>query len=172
MSPTNKPHLKRILNFAIVGAIGFVIDSAVYNLQLQLVAADLYQRLFAPFLSFEAAVLSNYALYHHWVWKDRRKETTREYWIGFFHYNMTAGIGFFIKLGIMNLVIEILRAVQAVNLYRHLFPQLTEKTGDVITKNLGNLLGVLIAAVFNFIVVNRLIFKEKRSAPSSGATEE
>ena len=134
----------RIFKFSIVGAIGFSIDSSLFWVQTILIRDKAYLRLAAPIFSFEIAVLVNYMFYHHWVWRDRRKETIREYWKGFFHYNLTAAGGLLINVGLLNLLIAVFAFFRPIDHY--IFAKMS---------------GAVFAAVFNFIMVQNVVFKEK-----------
>lgn len=139
------PTLKRFLKFLVVGASGFSVNAAVFLLLKLFSHNDLFLRIIAPFLSFEVSIYSNYCIYHHWVWRDRRKENRREYWLGFLHYNLTAGFGFLIILGVMNLMIALVPWFDSPG--RYIF---------------ANLCGAAVAAVFNFLATDRLVFRHRK----------
>lgn len=138
--------LRRFSKFLLVGASGFGVSACVYLLLKELYSAEFFLRVIAPFISFEISIYSNYCIYHHWVWRDRRKETRREYWLAFLHYNIAAGFGFLIIVGVMNLVIV-------------LIPWFRADTGRYIFANLA---GSAVAAIFNFLATDRLVFRTKK----------
>lgn len=135
----------RFLKFLLVGASGFAVNAGVYLLLKELSREELFLRVIAPFISFEISIYSNYCIYHHWVWRDRRKETRRAYWLAFLHYNIAAGFGFLIIIAVMNLAIA-------------LVPWLRADSGRYIFANLA---GAAVAAVFNFLATDRIVFRRK-----------
>jgi putative flippase GtrA len=139
------PLLRRFVKFGIVGGIGFVVDNLLFYLQILLVEDELWLRWFAPFFSFEGAVISNYFFFHHWVWRDRRHESAGAYWLGFLRYNLTAVSGFLIRLGVMNLLIEY-------------FPWFSADRRHYL---LASLIGATVAALASFLVVERYVFRKK-----------
>mgnify|MGYP001002094503 CR=1 FL=1 len=138
--------LARFLKFLLVGASGFAVNAGVYLLLKELSREELFLRVIAPFVSFEISIYSNYCIYHHWVWRDRRKETRREYWLAFLHYNIAAGFGFLIIIAVMNLAIA-------------LVPWFRADSGRYIFANLA---GAAVAAVFNFLATDRIVFRRKK----------
>jgi len=150
--------IKRFIKFGIVGAISFFVDAIILSIQFKLVGADWFRRLLAPVVSFEFGVTNNYMLYHHWVWKDRRKETRKEYWLGFFHYNLTAGMGLLLRLIVMNLLIE-MNVLISSGLVHFIYKFQSFFSLKELHFMVANLIAVLLAAVFNFIIVHKIIFK-------------
>ncbi|TAK13678.1 MAG: GtrA family protein [Anaerolineae bacterium] len=62
---------KRFLKFAIVGAIGFGVDFAVFNLMRNIVGLEAVP---ANVVSFTAAVTSNFILNRYWTFPDSRSK--------------------------------------------------------------------------------------------------
>ena len=166
----SKETAARFMKFLLVGALGFAVNASVY-LFLKLFSIDeLFLRFFAPFFSFEVSIFCNYLVYHHWVWRDRRKETRREFWIGFLHYNIAAGFGFLIIVGVMNLVIEFVpwfrmghSSFVFENFYgikiTSLFSFFDQVHGRYI---FANLCGAAAASLFNFIAIDKIVFRKKK----------
>ena len=164
--------IHRFARFLVVGALGFLINACCYLLLKQLYTDDFFLRVIAPFFSFEISIFSNYLIYHHWVWRDRRKETTREFWLGFFHYNIATAFGFLITVLVMNLMIEFIPWFRMGH-PGHVFSQLS---GFRITERLSfalhaqgryifaNFCGAAAAALFNFIATNTLVFRHKKKS--------
>jgi putative flippase GtrA len=65
---------KRFAKFAIVGAIGTVVDYIVFNLSAFVFGLD---ELVAQGISFLAAVASNFILNRNWTFKDSRSKRLR-----------------------------------------------------------------------------------------------
>jgi putative flippase GtrA len=68
---TNPRERTRFLRFAVVGAIGAVVDFGVMNLLVNLLAAPL---VLAGTISFIAAVLSNFTWNRFWTYPDSRSK--------------------------------------------------------------------------------------------------
>jgi len=59
---------EQLAQFCVVGAVGYVVNLAIYATLLQLG----FHYLLAATCSFMVAVASNYALNRHWTFRDRR----------------------------------------------------------------------------------------------------
>lgn len=69
---TNKKERNRFIKFAIVGAIGAVVDFAIFNL---LVGLTPMKAVFASIISFIVAVVSNFTWNRLWTYPDSRNKT-------------------------------------------------------------------------------------------------
>lgn len=71
---TNSKERQRFYKFAVVGAIGAVIDFGVFNF---LVHIQLVQAVYASMISFSLAVLSNFIWNRYWTYPDSRSKPIR-----------------------------------------------------------------------------------------------
>ncbi len=71
MIVSNSKERTRFLRFAIVGAIGAVIDIAIFNLLIAIFSVD---SLVAQAVSFSVAVLSNFTWNRLWTFPDSRSK--------------------------------------------------------------------------------------------------
>ena len=162
--------VRRFLKFLAVGALGFLVNASFYYLLKIFCDNEVFLRIIAPFFSFEISIFSNYLIYHHWVWRDRRKETRREFWIGFLQYNLAAGFGFLVIVGVMNLAIEFIPWFRM----GHSSYSFEALYGSRVTGGLhfaqhaqgryifANLCGAAAAALFNFLATDKLVFRKKK----------
>ncbi len=88
----------RFYRFAIVGAIGAVLDFSVFNLLIKYAG---YKPVIANLFSFSVAVLSNYFLNRYWTYPDSRSKAVIRQLFEFFVVN---AIGIGIRTGIFVLV--------------------------------------------------------------------
>src|SRR3970040_1364197 len=71
---TSRREQKRFAKFAIVGAIGTVVDYSVFNLFAYLLGLE---EVIAQGISFTAAVTSNFILNRAWTFRDSRSKRLR-----------------------------------------------------------------------------------------------
>jgi putative flippase GtrA len=69
---TNKNEQKRFIRFAIVGAIGAVVDFGLFNLLNSLIGVD---PVVSSIISFIAAVLNNFLWNRYWTYPDSRTKS-------------------------------------------------------------------------------------------------
>lgn len=99
----------------------------------------------SPVISFEFAVMSNFLWSYCWIWRKRIDgRCMRDFWLRFFVFNVSSGLGFLVKM---------------------LFLLIFEKIfgWDVIYCNLAAL---LISGLFNYFLADCVVFR-KRSLVSS-----
>lgn len=89
---------KRFAKFAIVGAVGTVVDYIVFNLGAFVFGLD---ELLAQGLSFLAAVTSNFILNRNWTFKDSRSKRLR---VQVSQYLLVNAIGLVIRTPIFALL--------------------------------------------------------------------
>lgn len=82
---------KRFAKFAIVGAIGTVVDYAVFNLGAFVFGLD---EVLAQGISFTAAVASNFILNRNWTFRDSRTKRLR---VQLAQYILVNAIGLIIR---------------------------------------------------------------------------
>jgi putative flippase GtrA len=136
------PNQQRFVRFGIVGASGVVVNLAFMALGLA-VFASLEQSLregLASALGIAVSVLSNFLLNDMWTWGDRDKGARKRDWVlRFTAYSVGAGIGAGIQFGTFLL----LRAAFGMHVY------------------LSQGIGILLGTASNFVINNRLVFKDK-----------
>ncbi len=104
--PTHRTEAKRFIKFAIVGGIGFVIDTGT----LSLIVFSLHltgdtQRLAAKAVSFTLAVTSNFIWNRRWTYPESRSKPISKQMAQFFVLNL---IGLGINLGVFAVVDSLL----------------------------------------------------------------
>ncbi len=71
----NPRFLRQFVKFAVVGAIGTVVDMSILVFLKEVVGVNVY---LANACSFTAAVINNYTLNSHWTFGDQEKEHGRQ----------------------------------------------------------------------------------------------
>ncbi|MBN1146415.1 MAG: GtrA family protein [Anaerolineales bacterium] len=138
---TNSRERTRFLRFAVVGAIGAVIDFGVMNL---LVAAFSTSLVFAGAVSFIAAVLSNFIWNRYWTYPDSRsKPLLRQ----LFEFAIVSLIGLLIRVP----TLAILEPV-SLALVSNLPFKIAYMDASFISKNLTLAIAVIIVMFWNFFV--------------------
>jgi putative flippase GtrA len=84
MMLTNAKERGRFIRFAIVGAIGFVIDFGVFNLLKLLIPFFYTNARWAQAISFALAASSNYYWNRKWTFPDSRSKSVRKQFLQFF----------------------------------------------------------------------------------------
>jgi len=93
LPPTHRKEAKRFLKFAIVGGIGFVIDTGVLSLLVFLLhLGEGRRRLLAKAISFTLAVISNFIWNRRWTYPESRSKPVSKQLVQFFVLNLV-GLG-------------------------------------------------------------------------------
>jgi putative flippase GtrA len=71
---TNRKEQKRFAKFAIVGAIGTLVDYSVFNFVAYFIG---FEEVVSQGFSFVAAVISNFILNRNWTFRDSRSKRLR-----------------------------------------------------------------------------------------------
>lgn len=138
MPPAHRKEAKRFVKFAIVGSIGFVIDTGVLSLLVFAVHMDTdNRRLAAKAVSFTLAVISNFIWNRLWTYPESRSKPLHKQLTQFFVLNV---IGLFINLLVFGFVDNLL----------------ITPFGPVLALYGAQICAVGVAMVWNFIS-NRLI---------------
>ncbi len=136
----NGKERERFLKFAVVGAIGAVIDFGVMNLLTQTAGMSL---VLAGTISFVCAVASNFVWNRYWTYPDSRSRPVAHQLTMFFAVNI-AGVA--IRIPILHFVEPPLeRLMESMKLRAAFSPELA-------AKNLTLALAVGIVMLWNFFV--------------------
>ncbi|MBI9047777.1 MAG: GtrA family protein [Anaerolineaceae bacterium] len=140
---TNKKEQTRFIRFAIVGAIGAVVDFAIFNL-LAVIFPDGKNIIFQS-ISFTAAVISNFLWNRFWTYPDSRSKQISSQLTQFFVVNLIGlGIRTLIYSGFEKLFLNIFTPMTALPL-----------SAETISKNLALAGAIGIVMIWNFFI-NRI----------------
>jgi putative flippase GtrA len=141
---TNKKERTRFLRFAVVGAIGAVVDFGILNLLLTLKVSYLI----SATVSFIAAVLNNFTWNRYWTYPDSRSKPISRQLVQFAVINV---IGIGIRIPLLAVLEKIL-----IRFATSVFPDgLWVLTPEKLGQNLGLVVAILVVMLWNFFA-NRL----------------
>ena len=141
---TNPKERTRFIRFAIVGAIGAVVDFSVFNI---LTGIFSYPAVLASVLSFIAAVVSNFTWNRYWTYPDSRSKHISTQLVEF---SIISLIGLAIRTPLFVLLERLFSALfVAINL-----PYGSILKSDFLAHNLA-LAGAIIVVMFWNFIVNR-----------------
>lgn len=159
----------RLFKFAMVGGIGFVVNTLFFNLfkfaglwtslanvanlppQHGLWAVVLSDQAFAVVLSAELAILSNYILNNLWTFQDRKIKGFLQHLNKFWQFNL-GSVG--------SIVIQYIIMQTSINLFG-VFTLLRVAGISIPSDNLYLAIGVLVGMVWNFSVYSLVIWRKK-----------
>jgi putative flippase GtrA len=136
---TNAQERTRFYKFAVVGAIGAVIDFGLFNVFTSLVGIS---AIISSALSFIAAVLSNFIFNRYWTYPDSRSKPLAQQAIQF---TLISLIGLVIRL-IMFALLENPFIVYAEKMFANL-----NVSAKVMGHNATLALAILVVMMWNFI---------------------
>ena len=142
--------LIKFVMFTLTSGIGTLVDLGIHWLLSSYVFRDNYWGSFwiAPFISFECAVLVNFMIAYHFVWRERISvRSTRSFWRHYAAYNATATGVFMVKMGIMQGIHFLFRSLNF----------LVDASYEPV---LCNLLALCFSGLINFFRSERVIFKK------------
>lgn len=134
--------LKRVPKFIVGNVVGTLVDTLVLWVFSHFVF-DGYvgEVIVSPVISFECAVLVNFLLSYHFIWKDRVPQmTSRSFLVHFWPYNISCIGGFLVKMGALMLI------------------QYLTKWDVVIC----NLLALCVSGTFNFAMNEFVVFRKRK----------
>lgn len=134
--------LKRVPKFIIGNVVGTLVDTLVLWVFSHFVF-DGYvgEVIISPVISFECAVLVNFLLSYHFIWKDRVPQmTSRSFLRHVWPYNISCIGGFLVKMGALMLI------------------QYLTKWDVVIC----NLLALCVSGTFNFAMNEFVVFRKRK----------
>ena len=141
---TNKKERTRFLRFAVVGAIGALVDFGILNLLLALNVSYLI----SATVSFIAAVLNNFTWNRYWTYPDSRSKPISKQLVQFAVINV---IGIGIRIPLLAVLENVL-----INASASLFPGgLWILPPEKLGQNLGLAVAILVVMLWNFFA-NRL----------------
>ncbi len=141
MKVLNRKERIRFLRFAVVGAIGAVVDFGTFNLLNSLIGV---QAVIASMISFAAAVTSNFIWHRYWTYPDSRSKPIVQQMTQFAFVSL---IGLSIRTPIFATLEPILRRAFATRL-----PPSLPFSSDFLGHNLALAVAVGIVMLWNFFV--------------------
>lgn len=135
-------HLDRLppfLKFAIIGTLGFVVDSLVLLFALHILGLDPYS---GRVLSFLAAITFTWLGNRFFTFRDRRQDNLFREWLTFFLTNSLGGV---INYTTYSLLVTFVPFVKASPLW-------------------GVAAGCIVAMLFNYAASSRLVFRRPPQA--------
>lgn len=138
---TNPKERARFLRFAVVGAIGAVIDFGTMNILVNLVHFPLVA---AGTISFIAAILSNFLWNRYWTYPDSRTKPLIRQLLQFAFVNT---LGLAIRIPILAYVEPVL-----LGLFQSLPFRIPILTPDFLADNITLAFAVLVVMFWNFFV--------------------
>lgn len=137
---TDKKERIRFVRFAIVGAIGAVVDFGVMNLLTHLAHLSL---VWAGTISFACAVLSNFTWNRYWTYPESRSRPL-VHQLGMFFLVNLAGVG--IRIPILHFVEPpLFKTIQATF-------RVSDRLAETLAKNATLALAIGIVMLWNFFV--------------------
>lgn len=133
LSQRQSPRARKIVKFLIVGAWGFIINTAMLELLVWLG----FHPAFGSAIGAEGAIVSNFMLNNHWTFRDRKIEKSRRF-LKFLQFNGTSLGAIVLQAGIVYAGTN----VNGVESYRMFY-----------------ILGVLTSLSWNYIMYSRVIWK-------------
>jgi putative flippase GtrA len=141
---TDKKERTRFLRFAVVGAIGAVVDFGILNLLLALGASYLV----SATISFIVAVLNNFIWNRHWTYPDSRSKSISQQLTQFAMINV---IGIGIRIPLLAVLEKFL--IRQANIY---VPDgVLFFSAEKLAQNIGLVIAILVVMLWNFFA-NRL----------------
>ncbi len=140
----NRKELTRFLKFAVVGAIGAMVDFGILYLLHRVVGLPIVP---ANTISFTCAVISNFTWNRYWTYPDSRSKPLKTQLVQFFIVNI---LGWAINTGILTLLKDPLTGLTA-----GFFPTLTANTAYTIGYNGAKVIATGVVMFWNFFI-NRL----------------
>jgi putative flippase GtrA len=142
----------RFLKFAVVGAIGAVIDSGTFNFlrvqpwlgPMEIGAAEIATATIAGTIAFVLAVISNFIWNRYWTYPDSRSKSLVSQLLTFFAVN-TAGL-------LLRVVVLQFGSAPLGDLAHGIVPSLSPEVAIGIGENAAWAIAVIIVMFWNFFV--------------------
>jgi putative flippase GtrA len=138
----NSRERARFIRFAVVGAIGAVVDFGTFNLLTTLIGLSV---VLASIFSFIAAVVSNFTWNRYWTYPDSRSKSLRRQ---LFQFAIVSLVGLLIRTPIIALLEVPMRRLFV------LLPVLPVAfvTAELLGNNTALAVGVLVVMFWNFFI--------------------
>lgn len=136
---TNSQERTRFLRFAVVGAIGAVVDFGVANL---LAGVFRMEFVWASICSFTAAIVSNFLWNRFWTYPDSRSKSVSRQMVQFIIISI-------IGLVIRTPLIKVLEG-PAIKMFGQALPQLSVFTPRFLGHNFTLAVAILVVMLWNF----------------------
>lgn len=127
--------IKRAVKFALVGSSGVLVNMGFFFIFNEIIRLA-YQ--ISSIIAIEIAIINNFIWNAYWTWKDRKTANVKEKRIRFLKYHLITGASSLMNYGILILLVEAAH----------------------MNKYIANLIGILIAMGFNFILNHKWTFKK------------
>lgn len=133
-----KSKIIRLMKFGIVGVSGVVVNQGMLMLLREITPFSLEVR--SP-IAIEVAIISNFILNNYWTWKDRKVDSKVGIAFRFLMFNLSSGgTAFFFNY------LPLLFMVHTMHLH----------------EDMSNIIGIVLAAGFNFLISHFITFRHKK----------
>jgi putative flippase GtrA len=139
----------RFIRFAIVGAIGTVIDFGVLNLLTILLHLP---KLYAQAISFTLAVFNNYFLNRHWTYPDSRSKSM---WLQFGQFAMISIVGLIIRTPLFWALSALFTYVAG-----RMLPETSSFKPEWLGNNIALAICIVVVLLWNFFANRLWTFKD------------
>jgi putative flippase GtrA len=146
LSVTAKKETTRFLKFAVVGAIGAVVDFGTLNLLNYLTGMDFIYR---QAISFTLAIINNFLWNRYWTYPDSRSKPLGKQLTQFFLIN---AIGILVRTPIIQFSMKVIRSFLEPLLADVVLPFSEFLTVEVIAENLAVVVAIFVIMMWNFFV--------------------
>jgi len=136
----------RFLKFAVVGAIGAVVDFGTLNLLNYLTGMDFIYR---QAISFTLAIINNFIWNRYWTYPDSRSKSLGKQLTQFFLIN---AIGILVRTPIIQFSMKAIQSVLEPLLGDVVLPFSDFLTVEVIAENLSVVVAIFVIMMWNFFV--------------------
>ena len=149
----------RFIKFAIVGAVGAVVDFAIFNLLIEVIHL---QPIPSSVLSFMAAVTSNFTWNRLWTYPDSR---TKKLWKQLGEFTIVNVLG----LGIRTPVFAISGKLLVSLLEKSTLFPIGKVTVETLSHNIALAIAIVIVMFWNFFINRYWTFNDVDREPDTGS---
>jgi putative flippase GtrA len=165
LSGRREKEIERFLKFAVVGALGALIDLGTSFMLLRTVLnpLDTLHYNLAATTSFIAAVLSNFVWNRYWTYPDSRSRSVRRQLFLFFIVSVSGWLGRTIWINLSKPFFS----EQATQLVHIIHVPIDDTTAALIGGMIAILLGIFVVMVWNFFVNRRVTYNDVDAVKSA-----